>query len=190
MLELNSISLFFMLLAKCLYCNWLLFLFKHSSLSNLVSLLFTLCSGSPFPCSYSERLCLHLLDKWLLAANRPVNHSVRCGWIHPQVSHCMLKFTSWRTDDDSSICACRPAFHQCVCVCVCVCVVVRIGQLKEVMDDILRTQCDYDPASGESYDFDRFVFYKKVQLERFKWTNSMLRWCLYGCNYITLTKGK
>ena len=122
MLELNSISLFFMLLAKCLYCNWLLFLFKHSSLSNLVSLLFTLCSGSPFPCSYSERLCLHLLDKWLLAANRPVNHSVRCGWIHPQVSHCMLKFTSWRTDDDSSICACRPAFHQCVCVCVRVCV--------------------------------------------------------------------
>ena len=55
-----------------------------------------------------------------------------------------------------------------VCMCVCVCVVVRIGQLKEVMDDILRTQCDYDPASGESYDFDRFVFYKKVQLERFK----------------------
>uniref|UniRef100_A0A671UYU6 ATP-binding cassette, sub-family D (ALD), member 4 n=1 Tax=Sparus aurata TaxID=8175 RepID=A0A671UYU6_SPAAU len=30
----------------------------------------------------------------------------------------------------------------------------RIGQLKEVMDDILHTQCDYDPASGESYDFD------------------------------------
>uniref|UniRef100_A0A671UZP7 ATP-binding cassette, sub-family D (ALD), member 4 n=1 Tax=Sparus aurata TaxID=8175 RepID=A0A671UZP7_SPAAU len=26
----------------------------------------------------------------------------------------------------------------------------RIGQLKEVMDDILHTQCDYDPASGES----------------------------------------
>uniref|UniRef100_A0A8C4EXM7 ATP-binding cassette sub-family D member 4 n=1 Tax=Dicentrarchus labrax TaxID=13489 RepID=A0A8C4EXM7_DICLA len=30
----------------------------------------------------------------------------------------------------------------------------RIGQLREVMDDILRKQCDYDPASGESYDFD------------------------------------
>ncbi|KAF3849839.1 hypothetical protein F7725_019558 [Dissostichus mawsoni] len=30
----------------------------------------------------------------------------------------------------------------------------RIGELREVMDDILRTQCDYDPASGESYDFD------------------------------------
>uniref|UniRef100_A0A4W5Q1K3 Uncharacterized protein n=1 Tax=Hucho hucho TaxID=62062 RepID=A0A4W5Q1K3_9TELE len=23
------------------------------------------------------------------------------------------------------------------------------------MDDILRTHCDYDPASGDSYDFDR-----------------------------------
>nr|XP_061806399.1 lysosomal cobalamin transporter ABCD4-like [Nerophis lumbriciformis] len=30
----------------------------------------------------------------------------------------------------------------------------RIGELKEVMDDVLREQCDYDPASGESYDFD------------------------------------
>ncbi|TKS76398.1 ATP-binding cassette sub-family D member 4 PMP70-related protein [Collichthys lucidus] len=30
----------------------------------------------------------------------------------------------------------------------------RIGELREVMDDVLRTQCDYDPASGESYDFD------------------------------------
>uniref|UniRef100_A0A8D0AL78 ATP-binding cassette, sub-family D (ALD), member 4 n=1 Tax=Sander lucioperca TaxID=283035 RepID=A0A8D0AL78_SANLU len=30
----------------------------------------------------------------------------------------------------------------------------RIGELREVMDDILRKQCDYDPASGESYDFD------------------------------------
>lgn len=39
---------------------------------------------------------------------------------------------------------------------VCVCV-SRIGELREVMDDILHTQCDYDPASGESYDFDRFV---------------------------------
>uniref|UniRef100_A0A3Q3IQH8 ATP-binding cassette, sub-family D (ALD), member 4 n=1 Tax=Monopterus albus TaxID=43700 RepID=A0A3Q3IQH8_MONAL len=26
----------------------------------------------------------------------------------------------------------------------------RIGELREVMDDILREQCDYDPASGES----------------------------------------
>ncbi|XP_076024120.1 lysosomal cobalamin transporter ABCD4 [Genypterus blacodes] len=30
----------------------------------------------------------------------------------------------------------------------------RVGELREVMDDLLRTQCDYDPASGESYDFD------------------------------------
>ncbi|XP_067338666.1 ATP-binding cassette sub-family D member 4 isoform X2 [Channa argus] len=30
----------------------------------------------------------------------------------------------------------------------------RIGELREVMDDILCKQCDYDPASGESYDFD------------------------------------
>ncbi|XP_077592917.1 lysosomal cobalamin transporter ABCD4 [Stigmatopora nigra] len=30
----------------------------------------------------------------------------------------------------------------------------RIGQLKEATDDVLREQCDYDPASGESYDFD------------------------------------
>uniref|UniRef100_A0A8C6WGM2 ATP-binding cassette, sub-family D (ALD), member 4 n=1 Tax=Neogobius melanostomus TaxID=47308 RepID=A0A8C6WGM2_9GOBI len=26
----------------------------------------------------------------------------------------------------------------------------RVGELREVMDDILRKQCDYDPASGES----------------------------------------
>ncbi|XP_056150311.1 ATP-binding cassette sub-family D member 4 [Lampris incognitus] len=30
----------------------------------------------------------------------------------------------------------------------------RIGELREVMDDILRRQCDYDPTSGDSYDFD------------------------------------
>ncbi|XP_060908117.1 ATP-binding cassette sub-family D member 4 [Labrus mixtus] len=30
----------------------------------------------------------------------------------------------------------------------------RIGELREVMEDILHKQCDYDPASGESYDFD------------------------------------
>ncbi|XP_061561233.1 ATP-binding cassette sub-family D member 4 isoform X4 [Phycodurus eques] len=30
----------------------------------------------------------------------------------------------------------------------------RVGELSEVMDDVLRRQCDYDPASGESYDFD------------------------------------
>lgn len=30
----------------------------------------------------------------------------------------------------------------------------RVGELQEEMDDILRKQCDYDPASGESYDFD------------------------------------
>ncbi|XP_051908993.1 ATP-binding cassette sub-family D member 4 isoform X2 [Hippocampus zosterae] len=30
----------------------------------------------------------------------------------------------------------------------------RIGELREVMEDIIRRQCDYDPASGESYDFD------------------------------------
>uniref|UniRef100_A0A673WPN1 ATP-binding cassette, sub-family D (ALD), member 4 n=1 Tax=Salmo trutta TaxID=8032 RepID=A0A673WPN1_SALTR len=33
----------------------------------------------------------------------------------------------------------------------------RIGELREVMDDILRTHCDYDPASGDSYDFDRVL---------------------------------
>ncbi|XP_008335568.2 lysosomal cobalamin transporter ABCD4 isoform X2 [Cynoglossus semilaevis] len=30
----------------------------------------------------------------------------------------------------------------------------RIGELIEEMDKILHTQCDYDPASGENYDFD------------------------------------
>ncbi|XP_064195670.1 ATP-binding cassette sub-family D member 4 [Anguilla rostrata] len=30
----------------------------------------------------------------------------------------------------------------------------RIGELREVMDDIIRKQCDYDPASGDTYDFD------------------------------------
>ncbi|KAI1897280.1 hypothetical protein AGOR_G00081690 [Albula goreensis] len=30
----------------------------------------------------------------------------------------------------------------------------RIGELKEVMDDIIRKQCDYDPTSGDMYDFD------------------------------------
>ncbi|KAM3875109.1 lysosomal cobalamin transporter ABCD4-like [Diretmus argenteus] len=30
----------------------------------------------------------------------------------------------------------------------------RIGELREVMDDILCKQCDYDPASGEGYNFD------------------------------------
>lgn len=44
-------------------------------------------------------------------------------------------------------------------------VVIRIGELREVMDDIIRKQCDYDPASGESYNFDRFVGCRKVQPE-------------------------
>ncbi|RXM29889.1 ATP-binding cassette sub-family D member 4, partial [Acipenser ruthenus] len=30
----------------------------------------------------------------------------------------------------------------------------RIGELMEVMQEIARKQCDYDPVSGESYDFD------------------------------------
>ncbi|KAG9347276.1 hypothetical protein JZ751_004843 [Albula glossodonta] len=30
----------------------------------------------------------------------------------------------------------------------------RIGELKEAMDDIIRKQCDYDPTSGDMYDFD------------------------------------
>lgn len=53
--------------------------------------------------SYSECLCVHLLDKWIHAVNRPVNHSVRCGWIHPQVSHSILN-----------------TITTCVCVCVCI----------------------------------------------------------------------
>lgn len=47
-------------------------------------------------------------------------------------------------------------------------VVIRIGELREVMDDIIRKQCDYDPASGESYNFDRFVGCRKVQPKRLK----------------------
>lgn len=47
--------------------------------------------------------------------------------------------------------------------CVCVCLVFRIGELREEMEDIRRKQCDYDPASGESYDFDRFVIFKKAK---------------------------
>lgn len=135
-------------LPRCSACSSVL---KRSCFNNHVTY-FTLCSCSPSPCSYSERLCVHLLDKWLHAANRPVDHSVRCGRIHPQVSPCIL-----RTDDDSSVCSRHrhPPFYHWICVCVCV--VVRIGELREVMDDILRKQCDYDPASGESYDFDRFV---------------------------------
>lgn len=72
----------------------------------------------PSPCLHSERLCVHLLDKWFHAANRPVNYSIRCGWIHPQVSGCILKLTSLRTNDDIRICVCRPPFHNRVCVCV------------------------------------------------------------------------
>ncbi|XP_031418986.1 ATP-binding cassette sub-family D member 4 isoform X2 [Clupea harengus] len=30
----------------------------------------------------------------------------------------------------------------------------RIGELREEMDEIGRKQCDYDPVSGETYDFD------------------------------------
>uniref|UniRef100_A0A8C7Z0F6 Nuclear receptor coactivator 7 n=1 Tax=Oryzias sinensis TaxID=183150 RepID=A0A8C7Z0F6_9TELE len=30
----------------------------------------------------------------------------------------------------------------------------RCEELREVMDDILHKQCDYDPTSGQSYDFD------------------------------------
>ncbi|KPP65030.1 ATP-binding cassette sub-family D member 4-like [Scleropages formosus] len=31
----------------------------------------------------------------------------------------------------------------------------RIGELMEVMCDIIQKQCDYDPTSGDTYDFDR-----------------------------------
>ncbi|MBN3298720.1 ABCD4 protein, partial [Amia calva] len=33
----------------------------------------------------------------------------------------------------------------------------RIGELREVMEDIIKKQCDYDPTSGESFDFDSDV---------------------------------
>lgn len=49
-----------------------------------------------------------------------------------------------------------------VYVVLCVCL-VRIGELREEMEDIRRKQCDYDPASGETYDFDRFVCFKKAE---------------------------
>lgn len=42
-----------------------------------------------------------------------------------------------------------PLINKCLCE-------IRIGELREAMDDILHEQCDYDPASGESFDFDRF----------------------------------
>lgn len=50
---------------------------------------------------------------------------------------------------NSSDCGCDPT-HQQMCVCE-----IRIGELREAMEDILHKQCDYDPASGESFDFDR-----------------------------------
>lgn len=94
---------------------------------------------------------MHLLDKWLHSANRPVNYSVRCGWVHPQVLRCILTL-SYGINDDSRVCVCHPPIYHRICV------VVRIGELREVMADILCKQCDYDPASGENYDFDRFVW--------------------------------
>lgn len=104
-----------------------------------------------FSCSYSECICLHLLDKWLHAANRPVDHSVRRGRIHPQVSPCILR--CFLKDERWQQWLCLiPLIHKSACVCV-----IRIGELREVMDGILHEQCDYDPASGESYDFDRFL---------------------------------
>ena len=33
----------------------------------------------------------------------------------------------------------------------------RIGELREEMDEIGRKQCDYDPVSGETYDFDGYA---------------------------------
>ena len=53
------------------------------------------------------------------------------------------------------MCEFRKCNIKCECVCARVCVCVRIGELREAMADILRRQCDYDPASGDNYDFDR-----------------------------------
>lgn len=97
---------------------------------------------------YSECVCLPLLDERLHAADRPVDHSVRRGGIHPQVSPRILRrFLNDEQQQQRS----PTNLHTCVCVCVR----IRIGELREAMDEILRRQCDYDPASGESFDFDR-----------------------------------
>lgn len=92
-------------------------MFRVHSLQ-IVRFLWTLHSASPSPRFYSERLCVHLLDKWLHTANRPVNYSVRRGWIHPQVSHSILKSNTWRMDDDNYVCAWHAPLYHWICVCV------------------------------------------------------------------------
>lgn len=99
---------------------------------------------------YSECICLPLPDEWLHAANRPVEHSVRRGRIHPQVPACILKCF---LKDEQQQQRWWMWSHSSTNMCVCE---IRIGELREAMDDILHKQCDYDPASGESFDFDRF----------------------------------
>lgn len=104
-----------------------------------------------FFCLYVECICLPLLDEWLHTVNRPVDHSVRRGRIHPQVSPCILGCFLKDEQQQQRLWLLPHSSTN-----LFVCGEIRIGELREVMDDILHKQCDYDPASGESFDFDRF----------------------------------
>lgn len=120
----------------------------------LVALLFFVCvslSAWVFPllvCVQNAFVCIYLINGFTQLIDLSTTLSDVAGYTHryPAV---YLNYTNYKV---------RFVYRSAREHWICLCLVVRIGELREVMDDILRKQCDYDPASGESYDFDRSVW--------------------------------
>lgn len=64
----------------------------------------------------------------------------------------------------------------------------RIGELREEMEEMSREQCDYDPVSGETYEFDRYGMTKSASTLFSLWSPGLrislfcLQFCLNFCH--------
>lgn len=146
-------------------CCYRLFVFKHS-FNKLVSYLLPAVIPPLLVHIQNAFVCIYLINGFTQLIDLSTTLSDVAGYTHRYHTAYLNSLPRGQMMTAAFVRAILLSINKSVCVYVCV--VIRIGELREVMDDILRKQCDYDPASGESYDFDRFVGCKKVQSKRFK----------------------
>lgn len=136
--------------------------FYSTPFYNLVPYLLSAVVLPPVVHIQNAFVCIYLINGFTQLIDLSTTLSDVAGYTHRYHAACLNSFPRGQMMKAAFVNSILLSINMCLCVCV------RIGELREVMDDILRKQCDYDPASGESYDFDRFVCCKQVQSVRFK----------------------